>query len=108
MSTMTLLTLISVLGAAALFVALAIFLVKIVTELELIGGSEIKTYGTRSSFLSKIRMGVRAIEKQTSGLAPAVTQLNGGLSAVRDGLGVIDTNLGNLITAVTRQGKGLQ
>lgn len=106
MSTMTLLTLLSVIGAAALFIALAAFLTLIVRELELIGGSEIKNYGTRASFLSKIRLGVRAIETQTGGLAPSVTQLNGGLTAVRDGLGVIDTNLGNLITAVTKQSGG--
>ncbi len=106
MSAFTLLTLISVIGAAALFIALAIFLTMIVKELELIGGSEIKNYGTRASFLSKIRLGVRAIEVQTGGLAPAVTQLNAGLTAVRDGLAAIDANLARLIGAVTRQGKG--
>lgn len=105
MSTMTLLALLSLIGAAGLFIALAIFLFHIVKTLEDIGGAEIKTYGARASFLSKIRLGVRAIEVQTGGIAPQVTQLNGGLSAVRDGLGAIDRNLGGVITAVLAQEK---
>ncbi|MGI9089561.1 MAG: hypothetical protein ACR2GG_00500 [Gemmatimonadaceae bacterium] len=103
MNTMTLLAVISIVGAAALFIALAVFLLLIVKVLEDLGGTEAKYYGTRASLLSKIRMGLRAIEVQTGALAPAVTQLNGGLSAIRDGLGAIDTNLGGLITAVSRQ-----
>ena len=102
MNPFVLLTLISVLGASALFVALAIFLTLISGELEEIGGQR-KSYGSPSSLLSKIRLGVRAIESQTGGLAPQVTQLNDGLSAVRDGVKVIDQNLGGVITAVTRQ-----
>ncbi len=103
MSTMTLLALISLIGAAALFIALARFLFLIDRTLEDIGGAEIKTYGARASYLSKIRLGVRAIEVQTGGLAPQVTQLNGGLTAVRDGLKAIDSNLGGLISAVVAQ-----
>lgn len=103
MNPMTLLALISIVGAAALFIALALFLFFIVKVLEDLGGTESKYYGTRASLLSKIRMGLRAIEVQTGALAPAVTQLNGGLSAIRDGLGAIDTNLGGLITAVSQQ-----
>ena len=108
MNTMTLLALISLVGVAALFIALAAFLVLIAQQLENIGGAEIKLYGTRASFLSKIRLGVRAIEVQTAALAPLVTKLNGGLSAIRDGLGAIDNNLGGVITAVSAQGKGDQ
>ena len=106
MNTMTLLALTSLVGVAALFIALASFLVLIAQQLENIGGPEIKLYGTRASFLSKIRLGVRAIEVQTAALAPLVTKLNGGLSAIRDGLGAIDHNLGGVITAVSAQGKG--
>ncbi|MDQ3522618.1 MAG: hypothetical protein M3434_09835 [Gemmatimonadota bacterium] len=102
MNTMVLLTLISVIGAAALFIALAVYLVLISGELERIGGKR-PTYGEPSSYLSKIRLGVRAIETQTGGLVPHVTRLNGGLSAVRDGLRAIDTNLGGVIAAVVRQ-----
>ena len=103
MNTMVLLTLISVVGAAALFIALAQYLWLIITELEQIGG-ERKVYGVPSSYLSKIRLGVRAIEVQTGGLAPQVIQLNTGLSAVRDGLKAIDANLDGVIAAVSRQG----
>ena len=106
MNTMTLLALTSLVGVAALFIALATFLVLIAQQLENIGGAEIKLYGTRASFLSKIRLGIRAIEVQTAALAPLVTKLNGGLSAIRDGLGAIDNNLGGVITAVSAQGKG--
>lgn len=102
MNTMVLLTLISVVGAAALFIALAVYLVLISAELEKIGGSR-GGYGAPSSYLSKIRLGVRAIETQTGGLVPHVTRLNAGLSAVRDGLRAIDANLGGLIAAVVRQ-----
>ncbi len=102
MNTMILLMVLSVIGVAALFVALAIYLFKIIEELETIGG-ERKSYGAQSSYLSKIRLGVRAIETQTAGLAPQVTTLNTGLSAIRDGVVAIDNNLGGLITAVTRQ-----
>ena len=96
MNPFVLLALASVVGAAALFVALAIYLVLIVTELEAIGGHA-------ESFLGKIRMGVRAIEVQTGGLPPQATRLNDGLSQIRDGLVQIDQNLGGLIEAVGRQ-----
>ena len=105
MNTMVLLTLISVVGAAALFIALAQYLLLIITELEQIGG-ERKIYGAPASYLSKIRLGVRAIEVQTGGLPPQVTKLNGRLSAIRDGLKAIDVNLGGVIAAVSRQEKG--
>ena len=97
MDTFTFLTMISVIGAAALFVALAIYLHLIIRELEGIGG-------TPTSFLAKIRLGVRAIESETDLLPVNVVKLNGGLTQVRDGLRGIDDNLGELIDAVGRQG----
>ena len=102
MNPFTLLMLLSVIGASALFIALAIFLFKISMQLEKIGGEE-KGYGVRASYLSKIRMGVRAIETETGMIAPQVTKLNGTLTSVRDGLIVVDTNLAGLIAAVVRQ-----
>ena len=102
MNTMTLLALVSVVAVAALFIALVVYLFKIIAELEQIGG-ERKTYGAQSSYLSKIRLGVRAIESQTGMLAPQVTRLNAGLAAVGDGVRAIDSNLGGLIAAVSRQ-----
>ena len=53
------LTLISVVAASALFIALAVFLVLILRELT-------PTGGTPTSFLGKIRLGLRAIEIETS------------------------------------------
>ena len=102
MNTFTLLALLSVLAVASLFVALAAFLLAIISQLETIGG-EAKGYGATASFLSKIRLGVRAIEVQTGYIAPQVTRLNGTLTSVRDGLTAIDGNLAGEITNVSRQ-----
>ncbi|MBA3341465.1 MAG: hypothetical protein H0T48_06475 [Gemmatimonadaceae bacterium] len=103
MNTMTVLAMVSLVAAAALFIALAIFLHHIVGELERIGGVKKAGYGLPASFLSKIRLGVRAIEVQTGHLAPQVIALNGGLTAIRDGLGAIDGNLDGVIAAVSAQ-----
>ncbi|HXG69559.1 MAG TPA: hypothetical protein VNJ04_02990 [Gemmatimonadaceae bacterium] len=105
MNRMTMLASFSLLAAAALFLALVFFLVRIVKELERIGGSRKDVLGTPASFLSKIRLGVRAIEVQTGWLAPQVIQLNAGLTAIRDGLGAIDNNLAGVIANVSAQGK---
>jgi len=102
MNPFTLLMLLSVVGAAALFIALALFLNAITTQLEKIGGEE-KGYGVRASFLSKIRVGVRAIEIETGMIPTQVTKLNQTLTSVRDGLIVVDNNLGGLIAAVSKQ-----
>ena len=97
-----LLTALSVLGAALLFVALALFLNAISRELEAIGGPATR-FLAPVNYLSKIRLGVRAIERQTDAIVPQVTRLNGALSEVRDGLVVVDGNLANTIAAVSRQ-----
>lgn len=102
MSAFVILALVSAAGAALLFVVLAVFLTKIAVTLESIGG-ERPAYGSPASFLSKIRLGVRAIEVQVGALGPGVTRLNSGLGAVRDGLRGIDANLGATIAAVSRQ-----
>ena len=102
MNPFTLLAVLSVIGAVVLFVALLLFLNAITGQLESIGGEE-KGYGVKASFLSKIRVGVRAIETQTGAIAPQVTKLNGTLTQVRDGLVVIDRNLAGVIDAVVRQ-----
>lgn len=99
---MTLLMVLSVLGVVVLFAALAAFLVFITEELETIGGPATR-FKKPVNYLSHIRMGVRAIEMQTGGLAPQVTKLNAGLTAVRDGLVAIDQNLAAVIAGVSRQ-----
>ncbi|GAC1654496.1 MAG: hypothetical protein NVS4B3_18560 [Gemmatimonadaceae bacterium] len=102
MNTFTVLMLLSVTGASALFIALALFLNAITSELEKIGGEE-KGYGVRASFLSKIRVGVRAIETETGLIPTQITRLNQTLTSVRDGLVVVDGNLGGVIAAVSKQ-----
>ena len=104
MNTFVLLAILSVVGAAALFIALALFLRAIDRALEDIGGPATR-FSTPSNYLSKIRLGVRAIEKQTDALGPSVAKLNGGLGAILGGLRAIDVNLSGLITAVLRQGR---
>ena len=96
MTAMVWLMLISVIAASALFIALAAFLLLILKELNPIGG-----LGT--SYLAKIRLGLRAIEVETGHIPKQVTKLNIGLSAVRDGLIVVDGNLAQLAAHVQRQ-----
>jgi hypothetical protein len=105
MTTFEWLAVVSVVGVWALFAALGLFLRAICMTLEDIGGPSTRFYRP-TNFLAKIRLGVRAIETQTGALGPAVTQLNGGLSAVRDGLTAIDGNLAGVIAAASRQGGG--
>ena len=102
MSPFVLLMVLSVTAVSALFIALALFLNYITTQLEKIGGEE-KGYGVRASYLSKIRVGVRAIEMETGMIPTQVTKLNGALTAVRDGLIVVDGNLAGVIAAVSKQ-----
>lgn len=103
MNPLTLLAVLSLVAAAVLFIALAVFLHLITSQLEQIGGRE-RGYGVKASYLSKIRMGVRAIETETGVIAPQVTRLNGTLVRIRDGLVTIDANLAGVIAAVSRQG----
>ena len=102
MNPFVLLMALSVAAAWALFVALALFLNSITTQLEKIGGEE-KGYGVRASYLSKIRVGVRAIETETGMIPTQVTKLNGTLTSIRDGLVVVDDNLAGVIAAVSKQ-----
>ena len=92
-----LLTILAAVAVVALVVVLAAYLIAIIRLLESIGGNS-------TSWLAKIRWGVRAIDTQTALIPPQVTALNRGLSAVSDGLKVIDASLGSTIEAVVRQG----
>lgn len=104
MNPFVVLALLSVAGVAALFVALALFLRAIDRTLEDIGGPATR-FVRPVNDLAKIRLGLRAIERQTDALAPHVTRVNGGLGAIRDGLKTIDANLVGVITAVSRQAR---
>lgn len=96
---------ITVAGVVALFVALALFLRAIVRQLEHIGGPATRFFRP-VNYLSKIRLGLRAIEVHTGHIAPQVTTLNTTLTSVRDGLRAIDASLGNTIASVQRQERG--
>jgi len=74
--------------------ALIYFLRRTVVALESIGGHS-------QSYLAKLGVGVRAIETETGHLAPQVTQLNKGLTALGEGLGAVDGHLKAVIAAVT-------
>lgn len=93
---MVLLTVLTAILVLIFFIVLAVALVKISTALESIGG-------TPTSFLAKLRLGLRAIEKETSHLTPQVIQVNAGLSQIAGGLGAVDKHLIGAIEAVTRQ-----
>lgn len=102
MNTFVMLMSITLVGVAALFVALALFVRAIIVELEGIGGPATR-FVRPVNYLSKIRLGLRAIEVQTGGIVPQVTQLNQTLTSVRDGLRAIDGSLGGVIANVQRQ-----
>jgi hypothetical protein len=79
-------TLLTALAVLVFVGALVVYLVAILRTLEAIGGQP-------TSYLAKIRMGVRAIEQQTAMLAPQGRRLNGTAVALRDGLGGVAADL---------------
>jgi hypothetical protein len=105
MNPFVVLAVLSVASVAALFVALALFLRAIDRTLEDIGGPATR-FVRPVNYLAKIRLGLRAIERQTDALAPYVTRVNGGLGAIRNGLRAIDASLAGVIAAVSRQARG--
>lgn len=102
MNTFVMLMALTLVGVAALFIALALFVRAIVRELESIGGPATR-FVRPVNYLSKIRLGLRAIEVHTGYIAPQVTQLNQTLTSIRDGLRAIDGSLGGVISNVQRQ-----
>ena len=93
---MEMLTLLSALLVLAFFVVLAYALVRISAVLRSIGG-------TPTSYLAKLRLGLRAIEKETSHLAPQVLKVNAGLTQIGAGLASVDRHLVGTIAAVVKQ-----
>ena len=93
-----LLTILSALVVLAFVGVLVVYLTLIARTLEAIGGRG-------GSFLAKLRLGLRAIEQQTSHLPREVTTLNAGLTAVAGGLQQVDRHLIGTIEAVVRQGE---
>jgi hypothetical protein len=83
---MTWLALLSMLAVVAFAGVLVFYLAAILRTLEMIGGHS-------TSYLAKIRMGVRAIETETGMLAPQVTRLNQGAGALLEGLKAVAADL---------------
>lgn len=81
-----LLTVLSALAVLVFVGVLVTYLRRIIAVLDQIGGSP-------QSWLAKLAFGVRAIEKETSHLAPQVTQLNAGLTALAGGFGTVEQDL---------------
>jgi hypothetical protein len=90
-------------GVVLLFVALALYVRAISRELEEIGGPATRFFKP-VNYLSKIRVGLRAIDVHTGHLAPQVTTLNQSLTSIRDGLRSVDSGLAGAIGAILRQG----
>ena len=86
-----LLTLLTCLAVVALLAVVAVNLIRIIRELEAIGG-------TPTSYLAKLRFGLRAIESETAQLAPHVTSLNKGLRALDDGLRAVERDLATALS----------
>lgn len=93
---MALLSWISAVLVVLLFLVLALGLIRISAMLRAIGG-------TPTSYLAKLRLGLRAIDTQTAHLAPQVQQLNGSLGKVAEGLQGVEGNLAGTVEAVRRQ-----
>lgn len=91
-----LLTLLTALGTLLFLGVVAWALVKIVAALGAIGGRS-------DSYLAKLRLGLRAIEKESSHLPATVPGINDGLKQVARGLVGIDATLGELHQALTAQ-----
>jgi hypothetical protein len=81
-----LLTTLSCLVALALLLVVAVGLVRIARTLEGIGGAP-------TSYLAKIRFGLRAIEVETSHLQPQAAALTGGLRRLDEALRGVERDL---------------
>lgn len=93
---MVLLTSLTAMLVIVFFLVLAVALVKISGVLISIGGSP-------TSFLAKLRLGLRAIEVETSHLTPQVTAINDGLGKIAGGLKAVDEHLAGAIEAAVKQ-----
>ena len=82
----TIMTLLTALLTLIFLGALAVALIKLNPVLASIGG-------TPTSFLAKLRFGLRAIERETSHLPSQAGRINLNLGALADGLNKVDGQL---------------
>ena len=92
----TLMTFITCLAAVVFLGVVAFALTRIVAALESIGGKG-------DSYLAKLRLGLRAIEVETSHIPAAVPGLNENLGAIANGLIAVDSTLGGVHEALAKQ-----
>jgi hypothetical protein len=90
-----LLTALSCALALALLLVVAAYLVRIARALEGIGGSP-------TSYLAKIRFGLRAIETETSHLGPQAAALTDGLRALDAALRGVERDLAATLANLKR------
>ncbi|KNG92195.1 hypothetical protein [Pseudaestuariivita atlantica] len=95
----TLLTFITCLATLVFLGIVAAALIRINEALESIGG-------TGESYLAKLRLGLRAIERETSHLPAAAPALNADLGAIAEGLTAVDATLGEVHSALVAQESG--
>jgi hypothetical protein len=93
----TVMTLLSALLALIFLGVLAYALIKLHPVLASIGG-------TPTSYLAKLRFGLRAIERETSHLPGQATRINQQLGAVAQGLIAVDGHLERTEDALKAQG----
>ena len=86
---MTLLVLLSCILTLVFLGTVALSLIAINKELAPIGGMS-------DSYLAKLRLGLRAIEKQASHLGQIIPKVNETLESLETGLPVIAQNLSNI------------
>lgn len=92
----TLMTFITCLAALVFLAVVAFALTRIVSMLESIGGKG-------DSYLAKLRLGLRAIERETSHLPAAAPGINENLGSIAAGLTAVDDTLGGVHTALLKQ-----
>ncbi len=92
----TILILLTAICVLAFFLVVAFALLRIDPVLESIGGRG-------DSYLAKLRLGLRAIERETSHLPAAAPRINEGLGALAGGLMAVDATLGDAYAALTDQ-----
>ena len=96
MENSTFLMLASAVAVLAFFLVIAFALLRIDPLLEAIGGRG-------DSYLAKLRLGLRAIERETSHLPVAVPRINAGLGELAGGLMAVDATLGEAYASLVAQ-----
>ncbi len=96
METSTILILATAVAVLGFFLVIAFALLRIDPLLEAIGGKG-------DSYLAKLRLGLRAIERETSHLPVAVPRINAGLGELAGGLTAVDATLGQAYASLAAQ-----